>query len=625
MGYAFLLTAVGLTTVDALLFAPFGALVVAVPLGVLAGSVLGLFTNLSRSAPRVAFALVGLLAGLVFAFALDAPLKLGVYTADALRALIGAPIAGCLGGLLFELLWRQRVRLLAVIAAGTVIAFPVFARESIHFTAYPPFNDGLTFAAFAIGGIGVSTFLRKGPSSRVLGVAFVVSMAIVAFLPASLFIQINHQGSNAAVLRVLRSLADFDRDGSASLFGGGDCAGFDGDIGPHALDVPGDGIDSNCWGGDAREVSDETPSFGTASGASVLLVTIDTIRFASTSLGRDDRDTTPRLRQLAERGLAFRHAYAASSYTDIAMATIHWGIGARSMRWRDTAWTGDGRAVAPDGDEDWWNRSLTLDDPRAPLAEQVSAAGVSTAAAVIDHPALSVFRESGPYHRGFDRYADLPPDSTDVDVVDAALEHLGDAQAPFFHWVHLYDAHLPDTEHDGAAHFGESRHDRYDHELHATDRQLGRLLDAVADRDDLYVLVTADHGERFGPFMRAHGFELNEDLLHVPMVLTGPGITPAQPNRLVAHIDIAPTIRAILTSEGYAELDLRRDVAVERVVFADVWKVDARGRAVVDLCAAISDDRFARFDLLHGVLEGAEALRPALEDYLNAPRVQIPR
>src|SRR5690606_1804318 len=52
--------------------------------------------------------------------------------------------------------------------------------------------------------------------------------------------------------RQARRALDFDGDGAApSLLGGEDCAAFDADVGPAARDVPGDGVDQDCRGGDA--------------------------------------------------------------------------------------------------------------------------------------------------------------------------------------------------------------------------------------------------------------------------------------------------------------------------------------------------------------------------------------
>jgi hypothetical protein len=54
------------------------------------------------------------------------------------------------------------------------------------------------------------------------------------------------------LLALARTATDFDRDGSSQWFAGGDCAPFDGKVGPRAREIPGNGIDDNCSFGDAR-------------------------------------------------------------------------------------------------------------------------------------------------------------------------------------------------------------------------------------------------------------------------------------------------------------------------------------------------------------------------------------
>ena len=53
-------------------------------------------------------------------------------------------------------------------------------------------------------------------------------------------------------LSIARRLTDHDGDGFSARFGGGDCDDHDATIYPGAEDVPGDGIDQNCEGGDAQ-------------------------------------------------------------------------------------------------------------------------------------------------------------------------------------------------------------------------------------------------------------------------------------------------------------------------------------------------------------------------------------
>src|SRR6185436_10497117 len=53
-------------------------------------------------------------------------------------------------------------------------------------------------------------------------------------------------------VKLARTLSDRDGDGFSARFGGGDCDDRAADVYPGAEDTPGDGIDQNCEGGDAK-------------------------------------------------------------------------------------------------------------------------------------------------------------------------------------------------------------------------------------------------------------------------------------------------------------------------------------------------------------------------------------
>lgn len=53
-------------------------------------------------------------------------------------------------------------------------------------------------------------------------------------------------------LGLLRRISDRDRDGVSALFQGGDCDDHDRRVSPRAIDVPGNGRDEDCQGGDAK-------------------------------------------------------------------------------------------------------------------------------------------------------------------------------------------------------------------------------------------------------------------------------------------------------------------------------------------------------------------------------------
>ena len=68
----------------------------------------------------------------------------------------------------------------------------------------------------------------------------------------------------------------------------------------------------------------------------------------------------------------------------------------------------------------------------------------------------------------------------------------------------------------------------YDNALNYTDSQMGellRFLERSPEWRNTYVIVTADHGEAFGEHHSySHGWDLYREVLHVPLLIVGPGI-----------------------------------------------------------------------------------------------------
>src|SRR5262249_11172847 len=102
-------------------------------------------------------------------------------------------------------------------------------------------------------------------------------------------------------------------------------------------------------------------------------------------------------------------------------------------------------------------------------------------------------------------------------------------------------AHLP---REAKADF-EAMSDRYAAEIAYDDRQLGRLLDAIAQRGrqrGLLVVFTADHGEGLGEHgERTHGILAYASTLHAPRAPAGPGWPEARPWQTGATPSASPT------------------------------------------------------------------------------------
>ena len=161
------------------------------------------------------------------------------------------------------------------------------------------------------------------------------------------------------------------------------------------------------------------------------------------------------------------------------------------------------------------------------LPEQLKNAGYRTAAFV---SAFALSRRFG-LGRGFDVYDEEQREGhaerTAAETTERVLAYLeAPSQQPTFLWVHYYDAHLPYTPPEPyRTRYATSP---YLGEVASADEQLGRLVKAFEQRarGPVAIIVVADHGEGLGDHGEAqHGNLLYQSTMHVPLVISGPGIT----------------------------------------------------------------------------------------------------
>ncbi len=309
----------------------------------------------------------------------------------------------------------------------------------------------------------------------------------------------------------------------------------------------------------------------------VVLIVIDTLRADVLSCYRNADPTSPNLEALAARGVLFEHAQASSPWTGPSVASLVTG------RYPDELGIHELIDPLPE-------RALTL-------AERFEAAGFHTGAVVSNNivgPGFGQDQGYASFHleryksRRRDGSGDRRPVYTAERVTATALSWLEEAQqegrTPFFLYVHYTDPHEPYVPPEpfrrAFLHGAEAPGEEYmlthaylrpalpPEELAAVkaqyagdvafaDHEIGRLLAALPER--ALIVVTADHGEEFrdhGGFR--HGHSLYQELVHVPLLLAGPGlpcgVRIATP---VSHVDVLPTV---LELAGLARGDERGEV-----------------------------------------------------------------
>jgi arylsulfatase A-like enzyme len=261
------------------------------------------------------------------------------------------------------------------------------------------------------------------------------------------------------------------------------------------------------------------------------LVTLDTVRADHTSAYGYDQPTTPRLTDLARRGVRFDHAYAAGAEPQRALAPIVTGKHLADTR----------------RDKREWPTLLPGNDT---VAERLKRAGYRTAA-VTSFPWLS---EERGFAQGFDVFKPVfdgvhpEREVTGPLAVEAALsvwKELTRDPHPIFLWIHLFDAHERYLDHPGI-HI-KSHTAAYDGEVTFVDQQLGEILAGIGGSPRggrVAWIVHGSQGEGFDEHdFHGHGGEVYDEALRVPLVVALPDGKPGRYDAAaVSVLDVPATV-----------------------------------------------------------------------------------
>jgi len=317
--------------------------------------------------------------------------------------------------------------------------------------------------------------------------------------------------------------------------------------------------------------------------ANVILVIIDTARRDHFSCYGYNRQTTPKLDELAKEGVRFDDAVATAPWTLPSITSILTGLLPHKHL---AGYAGKDPKTGQEG--------LTYISPSA----------ITLTEALFQNKYQTVGSFQNPFvdpgyglNRGFEIYDYFPGDSLRVrsadQVVDWAMNWLEQnrlKRRPFFMVLHFFDPHLaynppvefmmpfvygyrgkmkppfnPDNEElekirQGAQKFSDEDKNfiigLYNGELSFVDYSLGRFFDYLKLNqlyDQSLIIITSDHGEEFwehGSF--EHGHSLYQELLSVPLLIRFPH---AENKGMVVKTrvslaDIAPSVMAYLGIEA---------------------------------------------------------------------------
>ena len=332
----------------------------------------------------------------------------------------------------------------------------------------------------------------------------------------------------------------------------------------------------------------------------IVLIVWDTTRADHLSSYGYFRNTTPNVDQFAMRGVLFDNAISASSWTLPAMASMFtsllphqhgagkggaFGNGPRTLA--EILRSGGYETAGFNANPYYGDLAWGLGRGFETYVDSTSSLGYSMDATRIGGEYIEPYSEEW-FHRS--RFNQFTAHQLNEHVY-RWLDHRSDR--PFFLFLNYNDAHEPyedpspynqlygrqssDAKHllhnAKPARFYLPPSERagtiaaYDQCLNYIDSQVGdllRFLGRSPEWSNTYVIITSDHGEGFGEHdTYSHGWNLYREVLHVPLIIAGPGI-PAG----VRVTDIARTWEIFATALEFA--GMTRDV-LRRTSLTRLW------------------------------------------------------
>jgi arylsulfatase A-like enzyme len=300
-----------------------------------------------------------------------------------------------------------------------------------------------------------------------------------------------------------------------------------------------------------------------ANAQNVLVVVVDSLRADHLSTYGYSRPTSPNISRVANEGMLFENAVAASSWTLPSHASILTGL-----------YPHDHHA---DGEGANFGQGYPT------IAEALKSLGYRTAAFSANTGTFS--RERG-FGRGFIHFEDdfqtwgstlgqtfyggkianrlcqfhvtrdLLGRLSAADITAHALHWIDSDRRPFFVFLNYYDLHDPYLPPDPYLHkYTKVKHPggrftlhwewfenltpeeraaamaAYDGAINYVDIEIANLMQELKHRglaENTLVIITSDHGEAFYEHgLMNHGNSLYRELIHVPLILWEPGMIPA--------------------------------------------------------------------------------------------------
>ncbi len=460
------------------------------------------------------------------------------------------------------------------------------------------------------------------PLLRLKGIAAVISViGIAGFLLATFRLdqatmaqRVLPKDAHLAreALQLGRKLLDRDGDGYAYYLAGGDCDDEDADVHPGAKDIPGNGIDENCQGGDAPlpepdPVVEEKPDPVVEAPVeekpkpryNVVHIVVDTLRYDHMSLFGYERKTTPNIDAWSKDAIIFDRVYAQAPNTPRSFPSFFTGRYPSRIKWikRFERFSG----IQPESetvfelfhDAGWRTEAQTAHwyfEKAKNIKDGVELWDNTGFLSISESNTQIVAHELTPrVTKRLDELAKLP-----------------DGQ-PFYLFAHYFEPHGKYMNHKNVKVWGDKLMDKYDSEIYYVDHYLQPVFDKLRELnlyENTIVVLMADHGEAFKEHgFLFHGRNVYEEELRVPLLIRFPGQASRHVTETVGLIDLLPTFAELfgfkaaqaqgksflplLTGEGSYEerpiyLEQLSYPGYEKDVFGVVFKHQKAARHVTD-------------------------------------------
>jgi arylsulfatase A-like enzyme len=352
-------------------------------------------------------------------------------------------------------------------------------------------------------------------------------------------------------LALARRATDGDGDGFSARFGGGDCDDRSAQVYPGAQDTPGDGVDQNCEGGDARAVAvapdgpaekPVAPAGPALWKGNLLIVTIDAFRADRLGVAgykRGGKSLTPNLDALAARGAYFKRVWSQAPNTPKSFPSILTSRTPSGIAW----------------DKPGVNYPNLLPSNKT-FFEGLKGVGMNPIG-VFSHFYFTadrgISKAFGEWtNDGAGTIAESNKDIASPRIVPRVLARLraaAEKKERFALWTHLFEPHssyMTHKEFPTSLTGVPGLMEKYDYEIAFADLWFGKLLEglrALHLDGDTAIVVMADHGEAWGEHkVYFHGQDLFDEQLRVPLIIAVPGLEPRVIDDRVALTDVGPTL-----------------------------------------------------------------------------------